>query len=167
VSIRGDERLEILTRDETRRGMISPAFFDERNEKRTGAHRDRHVRIQSANRPLVRTRLDRARRADDTDVTTARRRDRRSRSRLDDADHWHVHLFAQCAKRVRGGGIAGDDDALHSLIAKKTGDFATVPSNGFRTLRAVWDASRVAEVDDTFVRELANHLFGDREPTDP
>src|SRR5207342_3632380 len=81
--------------------------------------------------------------------------------------HWHVHLFAQCAEGVRRGGVARDDDALHSLVAKKSGDLATVPSNGFRALRAVWDASRVAEVDDTFVRELSNHFFGDREPTDP
>ena len=154
-----DERLEVFLGDQASRVVIGPAFFDERHEQRTGARRDRHVRIERANRSLIRSRLDRPHRADHADVSAACGRDRRARSRLDDANHGHVHLLAQCAESVGGGGVAGDDDALHSLIAKKAGDLATVSSNGFRALRTIRHARGIAKVDDALVRQLVNQFL--------
>ena len=99
-------------------------------------------------------------------MAALRRRDRGARAGLDDADHRHVQLFAQRAERVRRRRVAGDDDALHALIAQKAGDLAAVAPHGVGTLRAVRHARRVAEVDDALVRKLAHDFVRDRQPAD-
>ena len=84
------------------------------------------------------------------------RRDRGARAGLDDADHRHRQLVAQRGERVRGGGVARDDDRLHALLAQEVGDLAAVAPHRLRALRAVRHARRVAEVDDALVRQLAH-----------
>ena len=65
------------------------------------------------------------------------------------------------------GGIARDDDGLHTFVAQKPGDLSTVATNRVRALGAVWHACGVAEVDHALVRKLADDFFRDRESTDP
>ena len=57
-----------------------------------------------------------------------------------------------------GRGVARDDDGFDAFALQEIHDLAAVSKNRVRTLRTVWNASRVAEIDDAFVRELANQL---------
>src|SRR5438309_1681433 len=90
-----------------------------------------------------------------------------ARTRLDNADDWHVELLAQRRQCVRRRGVARDDDALHAFIAQKSGDLPAVTSNGVGTLRAIRHSCGVAEVDDALVRKLAYDFFRDGQSTNP
>ena len=69
-------------------------------------------------------------------------------------------------ERVSSGRIAGNDDRLHVLRGQEVRDLAAVASDRVRTLRAVRNARRIAEVDHTFVRELLDQLADNGQATD-
>src|SRR5688500_1931981 len=57
---------------------------------------------------------------------------------------------------MRRSGVARDHDGLDILRREIFGDLTTISADGVRALRAVRNARRIAEVDDSFVRQLTD-----------
>src|SRR5215204_6358641 len=52
------------------------------------------------------------------------------------------------------GGVACDHNRLDILRREIVGDLTTIAADGVRALRAIRDARRIAEVHDSFARQL-------------
>src|SRR5207302_10258620 len=161
-----DQWREVFLRDLSRDGVIDPALFHEGNEERTGARGHADGGIEVPDGSLVRTGVHGARRTNDTDVSSATRPYRGAGAGLDDAEDGHRELVTKDRQRVRGRGVARDDDRFHVLITQERRDLAAVSADRVGTLGAIGDTRRVAEIHDALVRQLPHELMDDGETAD-
>src|SRR4030095_3368254 len=82
-----DQGREILPNHTIGNLTPEPAFFDQRNEERTGARRDSHSWVERAKRALIGAAPDRGARSDHSDMAVAGCGDGGLRSWPDDAGH--------------------------------------------------------------------------------
>src|SRR6185436_19019885 len=86
-------------------------------------------------------------------------------SRFDDADDGYGELFAQHGEGVGRRGVARNHDRLDALRLEIVGDLLAVAANGVGALRAIGNASGVAEVNDTLGWKLADDFVCDGQPS--
>src|SRR3989442_2927560 len=99
-------------------------------------------------------------------VAGARRRDGRTRARLDHADDGHRRLFLERAERMRGARVARDHHGLHAAPQEIREDLGAVAPDRVRRLRPIRDAGGVPEVDHRLFGQALEQRARDGEAAD-
>ena len=146
--------------------IIHPAFFHERDEKRTGRSDDVNRRIDLLNRAGIYLAGDGSFGSDDTDLLVFRRQHRTGGAGADNAQNRNVKFRPDSVKSIGACGITGDDDRLYVFRQKKADDLLGIAGYGLFRLTAVRYAGGITEVDDIFVRKLPHDLAGNGETAD-
>src|ERR1019366_7330412 len=128
--------------------------------------------VERTDGPAVRVGRDRGLRRENRDtpahpvtVRRPRRGDRRVGAGRDDADDRNRRHFLDRVERERRRRVARHDDRLDALRKQEPDGAAGVAPHGLGRLRAVWQARRVAEIEEVLERHPPRNGVEHREAT--
>ena len=146
---RAEDLVQVAVNDALDDRAVGPAFLCQRHEQRTGAGGHDRVRPPARDRRLVGATPYRALGGQHGNAPGARGLAGGRGTRFDDALHRHrVELRRQRLQRDGRGRIAGYDQALHATPLQLARGLQRILADRARTLGAVRQARRVAEIDE-------------------
>src|SRR4051812_222859 len=137
--------------------MVGPSFFDEWNKERTGLL----MSLNAARRKgtLISMAANGSGGRDHRDFFRLAQFGRRLRSRINDADHGHIHSLRDLGKCEGGRRVAGDHHHLGAVLPKKLAGGDGVFGYCLGRLRAIRQSRRVAKVKVIGLRHLADKFL--------
>ena len=144
--------------------ILQPAFFDQRDEQRASANGDVNLRVQRSQSPLIRAAADRRAGPDHADVTIASSGNGGARTGQDDAGHRDPESFLQLRQCQGRSSVASHHDRFCIFREENVRDLETVTFDRARTLSAIGNSRRVAQVKNLLVRQKSAQFTHDGEP---
>ena len=88
-------------------------------------------------------------------------------TRLNNPNNGQAESFRQRRKRYRRSGVAGDNNHLYPMPDQESGCLQGIAHNGLGAFRSVRDPGRIPQIDNIFLRKLADNLFENRQTANP